>query len=111
MAPVLHKEKTLAELKTTLKKYYKPTTMVIVRYYFQCHNQAEDESIASYVAKLRCLSVKCEFGDYLEQALKDRLVRGLRNRAIKEELLTKHDLTLKRAQEIAEGMEAVSKNT
>ena len=36
---------------------------------------------------------------------------GLRNRAIQEELLIKRDLPLKRAQQIAEGMEDASKNT
>ena len=50
-------------------------------------------------------------GDYLEHAFWDRLVCGLRNRVIQEELLTKRDLTLKRAQKIAEGIEAASKNT
>jgi len=34
-------------------------------------------AIADYVAELRRLSVKCNFGDYLEQALWDKLVCGL----------------------------------
>ncbi len=111
-APALPKDKSLAQLKEILKSHFEPTTIVIAeRYYFHRRNQAEDEGIADYVAELRRLSVKCDFGDYLEQALWDKLVCGLRNRAIPEELLTKRDLTLQRAQEIAEGMEAASKNT
>ena len=111
-APIAPSEKTLDELKTTLKRHFEPTTIVIAeRYYFHCRQQAEDESIAEYIAELRRLSIKCEFGDYLEQALRDRLVCGLRSKAIQEELLTKRGLTLVRAQEIAEGMEAASRNT
>ena len=111
-APVKPSEKTLAALKAVLKKHFEPTTIVIAeRYYFHRRNQAEGESIAEYIAELRRLSIKCEFGDYLEQALRDRLVCGLRSKDIQEELLTKSDLTLTRAQEIAEGMEAASRNT
>ena len=111
-APVKPSEKTLEDLRAVLKKHFEPTTIVIAeRYYFHCRSQAEGESIADYIAELRRLSIKCEFGDYLEQALRDRFVCGLRSKDIQEELLTKRDLTLQRAQEIAEGMEAASRNT
>jgi len=35
--------------------------------------------IAEYVAELRSLAAHCDFGDYLEEALRDRLVCGLCN--------------------------------
>ena len=64
-----------------------------------------------YVAELRKLSEKCEFGDYLEQALRDRLVCGLVNERVQQRLLSESELSLKKAFEIAQGMETAQKET
>jgi len=45
----------------------------------------------------------------LDQALRDRLVCGLSAEAIQKRILSKKELTLAKAQEIALGMEAVAK--
>ena len=63
------------------------------------------------MAELRRLSTHCAFGDYLEQALRDRLVCGIRSESIQKKLLAEAELTLKRAVEIAVGMEAAEKTT
>lgn len=58
------------------------------------------------MAELRCLSTHCKFEGFLDEALRDRLVCGLRNEAIQKKLLTEADLTLTKAVELAVRMEA-----
>ena len=40
-----------------------------------------DESIAEHVAELRKLTLNCDFKDYLDEALRDCFVCGLRSEA------------------------------
>ena len=47
----------------------------------------------------------------MDQALRDRLVCGLRSEATQKRLLLKSDLTQKRALEIAQSQEAAERNT
>ena len=54
--------------------------------------------------------VQDEFGDFLDQALRDRFVCGVRNEALQRKLLTESDLTIKRAQELAQSMESADLN-
>ena len=72
---------------------------------FHRRNQHEAETIAQYVAELRRLTEHCEFNAYLEEALRDRLVCGLRNETIQRKLLTEAKLDLKKAYDLAHGME------
>ncbi len=81
------------------------------RFRFHRRSQGVGESIVEYVAELRKLSTNCEFGDYLDQALRDRFICGLKGEAIQRRLLTKSELTFARAAEVAEGMEAAERNT
>ena len=73
-------------------------------------SQGPTESIAEYIAKLRRLTTNCEFGEYLNNALRDRLVCGFKNNGIQKRLLSEANLTLAKAGEIAQGMEAAEKN-
>ena len=47
----------------------------------------------------------CDFGEFLEQALRDRFVCGLANTTLQKRLLTEKKLTLERAVAIATAME------
>lgn len=62
------------------------------------------------MAELRRLASPCEFNDFLEQALHDRLVFGVRNEAIQRRLLTEKDPMLKGVVELALSLEAAQKN-
>ena len=46
---------------------------------FYRRGQLEGKSIVQFVLELKRLSLKCEFGLFLEEAMHDRLVCGLRN--------------------------------
>ena len=58
-------------------------------------------SVLNYVAELRCLTTHCDFGDYLNHTLRDRLVCRIRSENIQKCLLIEVDLTLKGAVELA----------
>ena len=89
-------------MKAELKKHFEPKKVVIAkRFNFHRRNQAPDESIAEYVAELRKLTTNCDFGDYLEEALRDRFICRLRSETTQKQLLTEAELTFQRAVEIA----------
>lgn len=111
VAPTLPQAKSFEELVETLKRHFEPKPVVIAeRFHFHRRAQAVGESIAEYLAELRRLSAHCDFKNYLDEALRDRLVCGLRSESIQRKLLAEVDLTLKRAVELAQGMEAAERN-
>ena len=55
--------------------------------------------------ELRHLARTCDFGQFLEEALHDRLVCGLNNSSIQKKLLSENELTLQRAIDIATAAE------
>ena len=63
------------------------------------------------MAALRRLATTCDFKEYLEQALRDRLVCGLRHEPTQKKQLTESKLTLAKAIEIVQSMEAAEKNS
>ena len=111
LAPTLPREKTLDEIVDVLTKHYEPKTLVIAeRFQFHRRNQAVGESVNEYVAELRRLTKHCEFGAYLDDALRDRFVCGLRSETIQKKLLTETDLSFQRAVDIAHTMESAAEN-
>jgi len=94
LSPEKPSAKTLAELTAVLKKHFAPKRVVVAeRFRFYRREQAVGESVADYEAELRRLATHCDFGEYLDQALRDRLVCGLRSEATQKHLLSKSDLT------------------
>ena len=104
--------KKLGELIEVLQHHFQPKVITIAeRFKFHQRNQADGESVMDYMAKLRHLASTCNFEQFLDQALRDRLVCGLRNATTQKCLLAEADLTLQRALEIAQGMEIAERNT
>ena len=58
------------------------------------------------MAALQKLAEKCEFGEFIDQELRDKLVCGIWNETIQRKLLTEKELIAARAYELARGMEA-----
>ena len=109
-SPAVPHEKSFDELATILQSHFQPKPLLIAeRFHFHRRDQAADESIAEYVAELRRLSTNCEFGATLNDALRDRLVCGMRNTSAQKRLLAEADLTFKKALELSQGMEAAEK--
>ncbi|ETW97619.1 MAG: hypothetical protein ETSY2_44310 [Candidatus Entotheonella gemina] len=107
LAPTLLRDKTFPELLVILKEHFDPKPLVIgERFHFYRRNQKANETVAEFLADLWKLNIRCEFGTFLDQALRDRFVCGVRNNAIQKKLLTVDGLTTARALEIAQGIEA-----
>ena len=109
LAPVAPSSKKYEELVAILGDHLNPKPLVIAeRFKFHHRNQREGEMVAQYMAALRKLTEQCEFKDYLEEALRDRLVCGLRSEAV-QRLLSEKDLKLQLAYDIAVSMETASR--
>ena len=111
VAPRQPGELTFKEALTELERHFKPKPVIIAeRFRFYKQNQQTAETVSEYVAELRRLATMCEFGTFLNEALCDRLVCGLREEAMQCRLLAELNLDLKRACELAQGMEAANRN-
>ena len=78
LAPVKPREKSFAALASELTKHFQPRKIVIAeRFHFHRRNQAPEENVADFLAQLWKLAKYCEFGDHLNEALRDRFVCGL----------------------------------
>ena len=98
------------ELVEVLGKHFNPAPLLIAeRFHFHNRNQNDGEGVADYAAALKKYAEWCQFDSFLEQALRDRFVCGLRNRAIQKKLLTEKDLTWKMAVDIANAMESADR--
>ena len=107
LAPDSPADKSFNDLLITLKGHFDPKSLIIgEQFRFYQRSQKLDENIVD----LRRLSINCEFRAFLDQALQDRFVCGVRSRAIQKRLLAEADLTIKTAQEIAQGMESADNN-
>ena len=80
----------------------KPLT-IAERYRFHKRDQNE------YLAHLRKLSKYCEFNAFLINALRDKIVCGLRNVPIQKRLLSESELTLTKTVKIRVAMETAAK--
>ena len=83
--------------------------VIAERYKFHRRNLVEGQSIREFSVKLQKLAKTCEFGGYRDEALRDRLVCGITSQKIRRKLLRVVDLSLKKAVDIADGMELTEK--
>ena len=104
--------KDYAAIVGKLKSHFepKPTNILAHRYTFHQRNQGPNESVVEYVAELTCLASPCTFGTFLEQALRDGVVFGMRSELIQKRLLTEKEPTLSGVMEIALNLEAAEKS-
>ena len=60
---------------------------------------------------LRQLASHCQFGTFLNEALRNKLVCGMHSENTQKVLLTKAKLTLEKAVKISQGMEAAAQKS
>ena len=110
-APKKPAEKSYDELVALVKSHYTPKPSVIVqRFQFHSRTQKLGETVVTFVAELRQLSEFCEFCASLEDMLRDRLVCGIASGSTQRRLLAEPDLTLQKAQNLAQAIESADKN-
>lgn len=94
-----------------LQNHLSPKPLFIAEHFcFHKRDQNEGEGVSTYVAELNKLSEHCQFGENLNDTLRDRFVCGQKHEHIQKRLLTESDLTFAKAVEIAMAMEIATKD-
>ena len=110
VSPTPLSDLSLDQIITTMRDHFKKDTVEIAeRFKFFKRMQQDNEGVAEYLAELRKLGKTCNFGNYLEKALRDQLVCGLKDHATQKDLLCTKELSLTLAVEKARAAEAVNR--
>ncbi|XP_038063052.1 uncharacterized protein LOC119733752 [Patiria miniata] len=90
VAPSKPSTLSYGELKKILRKHLKaPPIIVAERRKLIKRDQMSSESIADYVVALKHLSLHCNYGDNLDENLRDRFISGLRSESTSLKLMEK----------------------
>jgi len=93
-----------------IKEHKEPPPSVIVRrFQFNTRNQKAGETFSEYVAILRKAVEHCNFGNSLNEMLRDRMVCGIANGTVQKRLLADKELTLEKAISLAQSVEIAEK--
>ncbi|KAL7857277.1 hypothetical protein SRHO_G00161760 [Serrasalmus rhombeus] len=82
----------------------------VERYRFFVRNQGQDESVDKYVTDLKALASTCNFGQIKESLIRDRIVCGTNDAALKERLLREDKLTLDKCVQLCRATELSREN-
>ena len=112
VSPQKPSEKTFDELVKLVQEHHQPPPSVTVqRFAFHSRNRKNGESIADFVAHLRELSEHCQFGDTLNDMLRDRLICGCNDDRLQRLLLAKPPpLTFDKAFTLAQAHESAERS-
>ena len=100
------------EIVDNFTKHLNPKLIVIAeRFKFHKEEQQESDSIRNFRGSLKKLTETGEFGGYREEAIRDRVVCGSKERAIQCKLLALADLILQAAVQKACAAELTEKET
>ena len=109
-APKKPSEVTLKELWELAAAHFHPQpSLAVQRFRFNSRTRQAGESVAAYLAELKKLSEHCDFGDSLNDMLRDRIVCGIQDQRTQRRLLAETDLTFKRAFEEAQAIDSADK--
>ena len=87
------------------------TNETFERYLFNSRSQKEDESIDHYVSALRTLAKSCNFCQCLHDSLiRDRIVFGVKEPALRKKLMQERQLTLEKAIDICKSGETTAQH-
>ena len=110
LAPQKPVDKTYNDLVTLIRNHVSPKPPVIAeRYKFWSRRQNPGEKVSQYLTELRKMSDSCDFGDFLNDALRDMFVIGLSDKSAQKKMLSEADLTIQKAYEMALGHETANR--
>lgn len=110
VAPQNPKDKKFAELIEKIKDDFTEKKNIIAeRFKFNSCMQKVNQSISEYILELKTLSVNCNFGSFLADALRDKLVQGLLDEKLQKNLLRTENLVWETACAKAKESEVVDK--
>ncbi|XP_050527489.1 uncharacterized protein LOC126897721 [Daktulosphaira vitifoliae] len=105
-------DKVYDELITILEGIFSPRRLVVSeRFKFNQRVQRAGESIQEFIDSLKNLAKSCKFDTFLDDALRDRFIVGLKDESIQRKLLAEKTLKFEKACEIALNSELVGSQT
>ena len=111
VAPIKPAEKTFDDIVKLMGEHYNPKpTPTVQRCLFNARSRKQGETVAKFIAELKRLTEYCEFGDRLDEMMRDRLVCGINEERWQKRLLAEPNLTYKKAIDIAQALETAEKN-
>ncbi|XP_070394895.1 uncharacterized protein [Dermacentor albipictus] len=112
LLPAKPEDKSFVEIVAVLRDHYSPGSKVIaLRFKFDRRYQMEGETISAFAVELRHMAARCDFGPFLDDALRDRFVAGLSDASIQASLLTKKELIFETAYDLARSAELAAKES
>ena len=110
-APKKPSEESYANLCKKMEEHFNPKpSEVMQRFSFHSRMRTANETVVEYVAALRRIAADCNFGNQLDENLRDRLVCGVNDCAIQRRLLSESNLDLTKALAIATAAEATTRH-
>ena len=110
-APKKPSETDFVTLSEVMKNHYVLAPSEIVqRFRFNSHFRQADQSVSTFVAKLRAIAEFCNCGDTLNLMICDRLMCGINDENTQRLLLAEKELTYNIALEIARSQEVAAQN-
>ncbi|XP_075556552.1 uncharacterized protein LOC142588603 [Dermacentor variabilis] len=112
LLPAKPEDKSFNEIVAVLKEHYSPGSKVIAeRFKFNRRYQMERQTISVFAVELRHMAARCDFGPFLDDALRDRFVAGLSEASIQDSLLKKKELSFETAYDLARSAELAAKES
>ena len=90
------------------KHFVGETNEIYERYTFNCREQEVSETFDNFLAELRRLVKSCNYEAQQDSILRDRIVIGIRDDAVRRKLLQTRKLTLKDAIDLCKANEAAT---
>lgn len=110
-SPKKPSESTYSEVVKVMRGHLQPKPSVLAeRYRFRQRRQNGGESISAYVAELRKLSRFCDFGDKLDENLRDQFACGIRCDVIRQRLFAENNMTFQKAVTLAGSIESAERD-
>ncbi|XP_058443389.1 uncharacterized protein LOC131425461 [Malaya genurostris] len=91
-------------------RFDKTESDLIQRFKFNNRVQLPDESVEDFVLSIKLQAEFCQFGNFKEAAVRDRIIAGVRDRALQQRLLNEETLTLEAVEKIITTWEMAGAN-
>ncbi|XP_049268011.1 uncharacterized protein LOC119379063 [Rhipicephalus sanguineus] len=111
VVPAVPGDKSFEEVTVLLKKHYSPQCSVIAERCKFNKRAQEQGSVEDFIVALKHLARKCDLGQFLQDALRDRIVAGIRRKETQLALFGEEDLTFEKACKIALDREQAARQT
>lgn len=110
-SPATPESKSFDELVTLVKNHLEPDRSEIAeRHIMRQRTQRQGESVREYLQALKHLAKTCNFGDKLDENLRDQFVSGLYNEDMRSRIFAEPSVDYKRAVELAQALEAAERH-